>query len=216
MPRGARLPSGPSARTESGRHSHRGFQMHLRHFGDSYDIVKKSLLGWLGAFGPWAAHPMFTHEVTEEDANAFSSFLGVPLISKAVLLPSSDRRAYLAACGNNCKSVFLDPDTGVRLHPKRGKRAPEFLFGDEIEAIAAIKPQGLVLTFDQSLARGSEAQQIREKLGHFKSHEIHGFAYVSHASFMVLGQSANVVATAKEDVARKSGLPAHRIVGASA
>ncbi len=39
--------------------------MDLKHFGDSYDIAKRSLLDWLSAFGPWGAHPMFTQSVTE-------------------------------------------------------------------------------------------------------------------------------------------------------
>lgn len=185
--------------------------MHLRHFGDSYDIVKKSLLMWLGEFGPWAAHPMFTHEVSESDAAAFSLFLGIPLVSKEVLRPESDRRAYLAACGD-CRSIFLDPDTGVRLLRHNGKRSPEFVFGDEVVAIALTRPRGLVLTFDQSLARGREAKQIREKLGHFEAEGVHGFAYVSHASFMVLGQSEDVVGEARTALARKSGLPSHRII----
>lgn len=51
--------------------------MNLKHFGDSYDIVKKSLLQWLSRFGPWAAHPMFTHHVTSATAAAFSDFLGL-------------------------------------------------------------------------------------------------------------------------------------------
>lgn len=185
--------------------------MHLKHFGDSYDIVKKSLLGWLGEFGPWVAHPMFTHPVSEVDAAAFSTFLGIPLVSTEVLSVESDRRSYLEACGE-CRSVFLDPDTGVRLQRTTRKRSPEFVFADELVAIAVAHPQGLVLTFDQSLARGSESRQIRVKLTHFAERGIHGFAYVSHASFMVLGQSPSVVSEARADVVRKSSLPGHRIV----
>ena len=40
--------------------------MKLQFFGASYDIVKKSLIVWLGEFGPWAAHPMFTETVNPE------------------------------------------------------------------------------------------------------------------------------------------------------
>jgi hypothetical protein len=37
--------------------------MKLRYFGDSYDIVKKSMLAWLSPFGKWQTHPMFTEVV---------------------------------------------------------------------------------------------------------------------------------------------------------
>jgi hypothetical protein len=89
--------------------------MNLKHFGDSYDIVKKSRIQWLSRFGPWAAHPMFTHDVTEAESAAFSCFLGIKLVSTAVLSRDGARQAYVAACGTS-RSIFLDPDTGVRLH----------------------------------------------------------------------------------------------------
>jgi hypothetical protein len=185
--------------------------MHLKHFGDSYDIVKRSLLQWLAAFGPWAAHPMFTHAVSEVDAAAFSRFLGIPLVSTDVLHTGTDRQSYLATFGD-FRSLFLDPNTGVRLRRENGWRSPDFLFGDELVTLASARPRGLLLTFDQSLARGSEAEQIRKKLSYFAGQGLHGFAYVSHASFMVLGQSDSVTNGAKTEVARQSGLPGHRLV----
>jgi hypothetical protein len=188
--------------------------MNLKHFGDSYDIVKKSMLQWLSRFGPWAAHPMFTHEVTEAEATAFSRFLGIKLVSTAVLGRDCDRPAYLAACGTS-RSIFLDPDTGVRLHKSGAKRSTEFIFGDELLELANARAQGLVLTFDQSLARGREREQVQAKLNHFLAHGIHGFAYISHASFLVLGQSGALVCDARTDLLVGSGLPAVRIVGAT-
>jgi hypothetical protein len=186
--------------------------MHLKHFGDSYDIVKKSILQWLGPFGPWAAHPMFTHDVSADEGEQFSKFLGVPLVSLERLRPDSTRQAYFSACGD-CRSVFLDPSTGVRLHRRGGSRSPEFVFGDELVAIASARPEGLVLAFDQSLPRGREVGEILKKLAHFRDQGLQGFAYVSHASFMVVGRSEVVVREARGAVAAHSGLPARRIVG---
>jgi hypothetical protein len=128
--------------------------MKLKYFGDSYDIVKKSLLVWLAEFGPWSAHPMFTHQVIDAEAIAFETFLGVPLVSTEVLRIDVDRRSYLEPC-EGCRSIFVDPDTGVRLTKRNGRRAPEFVFGDELVVLASERPTGLVMTFDQSLARGS-------------------------------------------------------------
>jgi hypothetical protein len=188
--------------------------MNLKHFGDSYDIVKKSLLQWLSSFGPWAVHPMFTHVVTDAEAAAFSHFLGAPLVSTEVLVAGCDRRAHLAACGD-CRSVFLDPDTGVRLRAAKGKRSTEFIFGDELLEIANAKTQGLVLVFDQSLARGSERKQVQAKLDHFLASGVDGFAYVSHASFLVLGKSGSLVRAAEAQVLDASRLPAARIATAT-
>jgi hypothetical protein len=185
--------------------------MNLKHFGDSYDIVKQSLLQWLSDFGPWAAHPMFTHPVKDADATAFAAFLGVRLVSTVVLDGSCNRRAYLAACGD-CRSIFLDPDTGVRLGNAKGKQSISFIFGDELVEIASARPQGLVLTFDQSLARGSEGKQVQAKLDHFFARGVDGFAYVSHASFLVLGRSGALVREAKNRLLAASSLPAFRIV----
>lgn len=185
--------------------------MDLQHFGDSYDIVKKSLLQLLGGFGPWLAHPMFTHPVSESDAAAFSRFLGIPLGSTETLVSNTDRRSYLAACGN-CRSLFLDPDTGIRLNQLSGKRSPHFLFADELVELANQRPAGLILTFDQSLARGREKEQIQTKLGHLKGNGIAGFAYVSHASFMILERSQQVVKQAEAELAAKSGLPPSRLI----
>ncbi len=186
-------------------------KMRLKHFGDSYDIVKKSLLQWLSSSGPWAAHPMFTHQTSPDEAEAFSRFLGVPLVATEVLDTVSDRAHYFASC-HQWHSLLLDPDTGVRLQGLRGRRAPEFIFAKELIDLANVRPQALTLTFDQSLARGREQEQIRAKLAHFAAHGVHGFAYVSHASFMVLGRSVDLVQHAREHILATSALPTHRIV----
>ena len=136
--------------------------MDLKHFGDAYDIVKRSLLQWLEPFGPWAAHPMFTHSVTPDQAAAFGRLLRVPLASTEVLSLGTDRGSYLAF-GTGARSIFLDPDTGIRLHRRERHRWPEFVFADELVAIASHRPSGLVLVFDQSVPRGSERRNVETK-----------------------------------------------------
>src|ERR687887_1421467 len=117
------------------------------HFGDSYDIVKKSLLQWLSKFGPWAAHLMFTHQTNAAEAEAFSRFLGAPLISTEVLECRSDRVRYFVPCRQfQCRSLFLDPDTGIRIEPVEASRAPKFVFAKELIELSAARPQGLTLT----------------------------------------------------------------------
>src|SRR5687768_14973430 len=106
--------------------------------------------------------------VTEHEATAFSRFLGVPLVSTGTLSQKSDRRDYLAAC-KNCRSIFLDPDTGIRIKRNEPKRSTEFIFADELTEITKERGNGLVLVFDQSVARGSERQHAQAKLNHFKN-----------------------------------------------
>jgi len=180
-----------------------------RHFGDSYDIVKRSLLQWLSPFGPWSAHPMFTHEVTAEEAAAFSRLLGVPVVSTETLLPHSDRRKYLAACEGH-RSVFLDPDTGVRLHRREPRRSTEFVFAGELVDLTTVCANGLVLVFEQSVARGSERKHVQAKLDHFADQGVAGFAYISQASFLVLGKSSGLVQEAQGHLLAASDLPEAR------
>jgi hypothetical protein len=133
--------------------------MDLKHFGDSYDIVKKLPLQWLAKYGPWAAHPMFTHAVIESQAAAFSCFLGVPLISTEPLVQGADRQTYLSACGS-CRSIFLDPDTGKRLHRRKRQRSMEFVFAEELVDIAKTCPNCVRLKATNSKYRraGSSAE----------------------------------------------------------
>jgi hypothetical protein len=186
--------------------------MDLKHFGDSYDIVKKSLLQWLAAFGPWAAHPMFTHETDASQAGALSEFLGIPLISTEVLRKTSDRQDYFNCC-KGYRSLFLDPDTGVKLRTITDKRSSRYVFAPELIDIAEARgPDSLMLVFDQSLVRGREREEIRSKLAHFRWQGVHGFAYVSHASFVILSNSTATIQKARKAVVAESGLPENRIV----
>jgi hypothetical protein len=184
--------------------------MDLKHFGDSYDIVKRSLLDWLSDFGPWGAHPMFTHQVSASGAAAFERLLGVELVSTDVFKAGSDRRSYLAPCAD-VHSVFVDPDTGVRLSRKGTRNRARFIFADELVQLASDRPDGLVLAFDQSLRRGQERQEVKGKLAHFRDRGVNGFAYTSHALFLVLGRSSELIRKARSALLTTSGLPLIRI-----
>jgi hypothetical protein len=180
------------------------------YFGDSYDIVKRSLLQWLSPFGPWKAHPMFTEPVDSLETKALSRFLGVPFVSEEVLRAGCDRPAYFQCCFR-CESLFLDPDTGIRLKPTPPGKAIKYIFASELADIVKARPGWLTLVFDQSLARGSEEKQIREKLRCFARRGVHGFAYTAQASFVLLGQ-ATTVRRARHSLLKASGLPNRRFV----
>jgi len=178
-----------------------------RYLGDSYDIVKQSLLRWLGAYGTWAAHPMFTERVSSDEAASFSRLLGVPLLSCDLLETGTDRDAYFAGARTCVDHLFLDPDTGLRLTISRAKNAPSYLFGQEIISIVRERPTLLTLVFDQSLARGREREQLAEKLTYLDKHGISSFAYVSHACFILMGTREEFLKKALEVIQGESGLP---------
>ena len=185
--------------------------MRLQFFGDCYDIVKKSLIAWLGEVGRWAAHPMFTEPVAPDQAALFARFLGARLVSVEPLTPTTDRAVYFSSCRSE-GNLFLDPDTGVRLEPRRDSESVNYVFGPELVGLSRERPRALTLVFDQSFSRGSEAHLIQEKLAFFASRGVHGFAYSSHAPFLVLSSQAELVGRAHERLLEVSGLPPSRLV----
>lgn len=62
-----------------------GRQVKLEFLGDSYDIVKQSLLRWLASMGPWATHPLFTDSVPPQQVDAYAQLLGTRVLSRDVL-----------------------------------------------------------------------------------------------------------------------------------
>jgi len=187
--------------------------MRMRYFGDSYDIVKQSLLRWLQTFGEWSVHPMFTEPVSQQDVSAFEDFIGAKLISADVLTINSDRPTYFS-CASSCGNLFLDPNTGIRLTITRGVRAPEFLFADELVQLTKQRPRFLTVVFDQSVGRGSEHKHVATKLQHLLNHGVAAFAYRSHACFVIAGCDHSLVNHARDQLIAESRLPTSRFLSA--
>jgi hypothetical protein len=185
--------------------------MRMRHFGDSYDIVKQSLLRWLRNFGGWSVHPMFTESVTPTNVFAFESLLSAKVVSTEVLTLDTDRLAYFS-CASSCGHLFLDPDTGLRMLSTRGIRAPEYLFASELVRLAEQRPGSLTLVFDQSVGRGSEQAQLEAKLRELRRHGVFGSAFVSHACFVIAGRDRALVERARTQIITESKLPASRFL----
>jgi hypothetical protein len=185
--------------------------MRMSYFGDSYDIVKQSLLRWLQPFGQWSVHPMFTQPVSDANISAFERFMGAKLISTEVLAKDTDREAYFS-CACSCGNLFLDPDTGIRLKDTRGVRAPEYLFASELQRITLRRPANLTVVFDQSVGRGSEQMHLETKLRHLLQKQLFGFGYRSHACFVILGRDNALIQSAREHMIDESKLPESRFV----
>lgn len=187
--------------------------MKLEKFGDSYDVVKQSLLRWLSPCGPWLAHPMFTEPVHPSEAAAFSRFLGVPLVSTQVLDRVSDRDAYFSSAVSCAGHLFLDPNTGLRVPAASPADAPDFVNGTDLVAIARNRPDWLTLVFDQSIDRShSPREQIEAKLSWLAERGVQGVTYQSHVCFVLVSASQPVLDKALETLARESCLPSSRFV----
>jgi hypothetical protein len=183
--------------------------MQIRYFGDSYDIVKQSLLRWLGVFGKWSVHPMFTELVSPESQAAFEAFLSAPIISKTVLTNRTDRTAYFAPAAS-CGHLLLDPDVGLRLIDKADRK--RFLFADELVGLVKSRPAYITIVFDQSLCRGFERTKLEEKIAYLRSQGVGAFAYHSHASFIIASADRALVARAYDTVVLESHLPNTRFI----
>jgi len=184
--------------------------MKRQYFGDSYDIVKKSFLIWLSEFGPWTTHPMFTESFKQQDAEAFSRLLGTPLLSLDVLTSQTNREEYFSSC-RSAGNLFLDPDTGVRLEPCCGRNSENYVFGTELVEWCELRANALTLIFDQSYSRGIKKEIVlQEKLKYFADKRIYGFAYDSHATFLLLGPDSKLVMRARQRLLEVSGLPEWR------
>ena len=187
--------------------------MNLKFFGDSYDIVKQSLLRWLEPCGAWKAHPMFTPPVDQESTGEFEQFVGVDLVSKEAI---SRRRAgeNFIDQAKKCQShLFLDPDTGLRLKSDGATR--KHLLARELVEIAKARPDKLTLVFDQSFSRSSpRMEQIQKKLSHLAGHGVYGVTYNSQACFTLVSADKQVLDGAVRTLLKESRLPAHRLVRA--
>ena len=186
--------------------------MNAKHLGDSYDLVKQALIRALLPLGQWLAHPMLTEPFSERDHSDFRALLGIDLLSPEVLQPATDRRVYFYQALQSDHHLFLDPDIGLRLAPTRGKKAPAYLFGDELVEIATRRGESLTLVYDQSHPRGGDEESIRTKLAWLRERRLFGLAYSSHASFLLLSPDGDKLLRAREALLANGRIPQRRLV----
>ena len=156
---------------------------------------------------------MFTEDVDPTHAEAFSRFLGVPLLSTQVLHRSSDRDAYFSSATSSAQHLFLDPNTGLRIPSASRANAQDFVNGTELVKIARSRPDRLTLVFDQGIDRRySPREQIKTKLAWLAQHAVYGAAYESHACFILASATQEVLEEALATLLKHSHLPSARVV----
>jgi hypothetical protein len=155
---------------------------------------------------------MFTEEARDGFDSDFSSLLGVPLISKEVLRPDTNREVYFSSCAGH-QHVLLDPNTGLSIRQGQSERSQDHLFVSDLLPILNARPEGLTMVFDQSLSRGRTVkEQLVGKLAHFRSHDFSGFAYTSHACFLFLVRERAIAEHAHKLLCGKKRLPKERFL----
>ena len=192
--------------------------MRMDYLGDSYDIVKQSLLRWLQLFGKWAVHPMFTEPFPPAQVIAYESLLGANVLSAEVLTLDTNRAAYFA-CASSSGNLFLDPDTGLRVMSTRGAHAPKYLFARDLSQLSEHRPHSLTVVFDQSVGRGSvqsRRSHLEDKLRNLRALGICGFAYISHACFVISSRDQDLVEHARAHIIAESRLPESRFLSIAA
>ena len=194
--------------------------MHPRFFGDSYDFVKRDIIGGLAPLSEWAVHPMYFDDEPELEFPAtFAHFLGIDLVEGNLF-----DRNLVAALAEDCQNhVFLDPDTGLRMVGQDGRlRAPAGGWGkhlSEREIANVVNAPGrkakLTLVFDQSFpnanptARREMAQAKLQRL--WENHRIHGVSYLTHVVFTWLSHDHGTLTNATRRFVQHSGTPTWRL-----
>ena len=186
--------------------------MNKQFFGDSYDIVKQSLLRWLAGFGEWSVLPMFTEPFSPNEVRAYEQLLGAKTVTEEVLGPRADRAAYFRF-GSSCGNLFLDPDTGLRTNTIRRGLTPKYLFAWELRQLCEARRDSLTLVFDQSLSFKSKREEsLAAKIAHMRTEGIFAFAYVSHACFILTSQNSLLLEKAEKALVQESRLPKDRFL----
>ncbi len=163
--------------------------------GDSYDVVKRFLLGLAGQTGyELYVDPMFTGDPSPAERDAFLSFVGAELAPQA----NPPRRSAL----------LIDPDTGI------SRKSQRHVALDEIAA--RCHSYELLIVFDQSFSRSHHSiTKMGEKLSALFALGVSGFYYDSHARFLLCSRSEEALKAFHAHLLA-TGLPKRRLVSLNA
>ena len=188
--------------------------MKMKFFGDSYDFSKRCLMEWLAPEESWAVHPMFTEQVSQDDAKSYGGFLRAHVLTTKPLTLDQDRAVYFADVKWQGHLLF-DPDTGVwRTGGRHTKPKNEYIYQSELAKQVALRPKHLTVVFDQAVSKTKECDQMSQKLSQIINGRLHGIAYAAQASFLILTCDENVIIEAQARLL-KAGLPECRVIAKS-
>ena len=183
--------------------------MHPKFLGDSYDLVKRSLLACLRELGPWHVHPMFATRYDDDLIQRYQHLLGVELITTDPI-PARPWRQDHIALAHQFGNVLFDPDTGLKC-AGFGRAARRFLCLDELLDAAHARPAAITCVFDQSLSHGQSRPELQAKANKLHELGLPSFAYYSHACFVFASVNTTRLEAA-HDLLIQAGLPECRLL----
>jgi len=189
------------------------------YLGDCLDFYKRWFLAEFFPHERLDAVPMITETwPSSADRAMYSELVGVQIIQDAIVPNAAERSAYfdvLARQGHETKDIFLDPDTGLRLgsRPKR-RRFDEYLFGHELlEFILPIGSKRVAVIYDQSIARGSDAEEYGQiKMHGLRDMGLSAFAYCAQVAMVVVSRDNDRVNALHQHVKGLVHLPKDRVL----
>ena len=181
--------------------------VNAKHLGDSYDLVKRSLLACLEELGLWHVHPMFTAAFNPGEIKCYQDLLGVPLITSEPLPIRPKREAHIELAHVH-GHVLFDPDTGLKMNG-RVSAPRKYLFKNELLAAVRARPSVLTAVFDQSLSHGKAESELIAKAKALAQNAVRCFAYSSHASFIFVSADAKLLESARK-LLLQAGIPEKR------
>ncbi len=194
----------------------------MKYSGDSYDIVKRSLMNWLAPEEAWAVQPMFTDdadELSRDWVREYEKLLGAKVLNPRQLTPEKDRAKYFSV--RSAGHVLFDPDIGVWMQKKKPKNpVNQYILGCELVREVQERPDSLTLVFDQSYSRTRKCPKlVQKKLSELtklsesiaKDREVHGIGYYAQAPFLILSCDQGKIKQARNRLC-EAGLPGCRIV----
>jgi len=168
------------------------------YLGDSYDLVKRFWSENLRAIGPLFASSEF---VPEGIRDSYSRLTGIPILEG---VPASTF------------GLLLDPNTGVPLPGNQivGATRDHASLPYIVKVLNDLGPIYLIC-FDQSYHRVHELSrkdQRESKMQFLAEQKMVSFYYVSHAPFLFVARSADVLARIRDTLVSR-GIPENRFEG---
>jgi hypothetical protein len=189
------------------------------YLGDCLDFYKRWFLAEFFPRERLDAVPMLTEPwPSPVDKALYSALVGVQVIQDAIVPNAAERSAYfqvLGQSGHEAKDVFLDPDTGLRLGPRpRRRRFDEYHFGHELpEFILPIGSKRVAVIYDQSIARGSEAEEYADlKMQVLRGMGLSAFAYCAQVAMVVVSRDTGRINTLHQHAQGLAHLPQDRVL----
>ena len=186
--------------------------MKFKHFGNSYDVIKKALIAWFGECGVRNAHLMFTEAVTPDRSTLFARFPAEKLVSTEERTPRTNRAGYFLPCRGAGK-LFLDPDTGISLKTLRDAKSINYISGPEIIDLNLTRPESLMVVFDQRYGRAEDSsRKFKRNYSSLQLMDFTALSYASHAPSPILSAKVQSVVEAHYMLLKKSDLLLFRLI----